>query len=151
MSNNRLQGFTMTELMIVILIVGILAGVAYPGYQNSVSKSRRADTQGALVGFAGAMERYFSQNNTYVGAANGGAPNPPIATVYPSQAPLSSTTKYYNLTVQSEAAGSFTLRATPIGPQAGNGYLELLHTGVQRWDENDDGDTADAGENDWEG
>ena len=55
------KGFTLIELMIAVAIVGILAGIAYPSYQDSVRKSRRADAQGALLGFANAMERYFTQ------------------------------------------------------------------------------------------
>ena len=66
------KGFTLIELMIAVAIVGILAGIAYPSYQDSVRKSRRADAKGALLGFANAMERYFTENNSYLGAGAGG-------------------------------------------------------------------------------
>ena len=62
---NRQQAFTLIELMIAVAIVGVLAAVAYPTYQNSVQKSRRADAQAALVELAGFMEQKFTEYNTY--------------------------------------------------------------------------------------
>ncbi|MCP4091353.1 MAG: prepilin-type N-terminal cleavage/methylation domain-containing protein, partial [Gammaproteobacteria bacterium] len=52
------RGFTLIELMIVVAIVGILAAIAYPSYQEQVRKSRRADANGALLGLANAMQRH---------------------------------------------------------------------------------------------
>ena len=43
------RGFTLVELMIVIVIVAILLAVALPSYQNSVQKGRRADAKSALL------------------------------------------------------------------------------------------------------
>ena len=42
------KGFTLIELMIVVAIVGIVAAIAYPSYQEQVAKSRRGDCSGAL-------------------------------------------------------------------------------------------------------
>ena len=53
-------GFTLIELMVTVAIVGILAGIAYPSYQDSVRKSRRSDVEGVLLGLANAMERNFT-------------------------------------------------------------------------------------------
>ncbi len=71
-------GFTLIELMIVVAIIGILAAIAYPSYQEQVQKSRRADCQGALTGLASAMERFFTVNTTYAGAAVGAGGISPI-------------------------------------------------------------------------
>lgn len=59
------QGFTLIELMIVVVIVAILAAVAIPSYQDSVQKTRRADAKEALTRVAAAQERYFFTNNSY--------------------------------------------------------------------------------------
>lgn len=141
------RGFTLMELMIVVAIVAIIAAIGYPSYQSSVRKAHRADGKGALEGFAQAMERHFTANNTYLGAATGGGDTGAPA-IYPTEAPLDGGTKYYNLTIQAATATSFTVRATPKNSQAGDGLLELDNTGARRWDANNNGSFG-AGENTW--
>ncbi|OZG71478.1 pilus assembly protein PilE [Hahella sp. CCB-MM4] len=139
-SVNNSRGFSLIELMIVMAIVGILAAIAYPSYQESTAKSRRADGQSALVGLAAAMERYYTENNfTYVGAADGGAGNPPIADLYPSEAPLDGSVKYYDLEITTETASTFSLTATPKNAMAGDrcGDLTLNSAGTRGADEDD--------------
>jgi type IV pilus assembly protein PilE len=59
------RGFTLIELLITIAIIGILASIAYPSYQGSVLKTRRAEGKSALMQLMIAQERYYSQHNTY--------------------------------------------------------------------------------------
>ncbi|GHD48516.1 type IV pilin protein [Marinobacter persicus] len=144
---NRESGFTLIELMIVVAIIGIIAAIAYPSYTNHVEKTRRSDAQGALMGLASAMERHYATNNSYLGAASGGGDTGSPA-IYPDEAPVDGNTKYYDLTIESASAGSYTLRAVPKGAQAGDGMLELDSTGARRWDA--DGDSSfDSDENTW--
>src|SRR3954469_13542635 len=58
-------GFTLIELMITVAIIGILAAVAYPAYNSSVRKARRADAKTALLDLAQREERFMSTANTY--------------------------------------------------------------------------------------
>jgi len=120
-------GFTLVELMIVVAIVGILAAIAYPSYQEQVRKSRRADCEGALTGLAGAMERYFTVNNSYVGATVG------TGGIYADKCPIDGNTAYYNLSIPSSTltANGYTLNAAPTGAQTGDkcGTLTLTSTG----------------------
>jgi type IV pilus assembly protein PilE len=145
-------GFTLIELMIAVAVVGILASIAYPSYTDHVRKARRADAQGALMGLSNAMERFFTQNSTYLGAA--GTQAVPIATgapwIFSTQSPIDGGTPYYNLTIQAADATTYTLRATPINAQAGNGLLELDSTGARRWDRDNDTNPNEAGEGCWE-
>ena len=124
------KGFTLVELMIVVAIIGILAAIAYPSYQENVRSSRRADAQTALVGFAGALERYYAANNTYVGAVDGS--KKPLSSVFPSEAPLDGNTKFYDLTADVTAT-TYTVYATPKGGQAGDkcGKLSYTSAGVK--------------------
>ncbi len=127
---NKQKAFTLIELMITVAIVGILAGIAYPSYQDSVMKSRRADVKGVLLSLANAMERHFTETNSYEGAAvaaaNTGSPG--IYTI-PDE-----TATYYTVTIiNPTTANSYTLSAAPIGAQINDicDTLTLTHTGVK--------------------
>ncbi|NOY62955.1 MAG: type IV pilin protein [Gammaproteobacteria bacterium] len=144
----RLQGFTLIELLVVLVIMAILLSIAVPGYQTYVDRTRRADAQAALVLLSGAMERFYTENNSYLGAANGGG-NTGAPGIFNTTVPLDGGTANYNLTINAATATTFTLRATPVGVQDGDGLLEYTNAGVRRWDKNDDGDTGDAGEDNW--
>ncbi len=61
----KVAGFSLIELMIVIVIIGTLAAVALPSYKNSMMKTRRGDAKEALTNAAAAMERYFFTHNQY--------------------------------------------------------------------------------------
>lgn len=129
------NGFTLIELLIAIAIVGILSAIVYPSYQDSMKKSRRADAQAALQGLAQAMERYYTTNGTYAGAATGAA-DTGAPTIYSAKSPIDGTTTYYNLKIASANASSYVIGAEPTGVQAGDGVLLLKSTGIRAWDAN---------------
>jgi len=61
----RSAGFTLIEVVIVIVIVGILMAVALPGYQDSMRKGRRADAKAGLMDAANREERFMLDRSTY--------------------------------------------------------------------------------------
>ncbi len=58
-------GFTLIELMIVIMIISILVSIAYPSYLNQMRSSRRAEGQTLLLEAQSKQERFFTENNSY--------------------------------------------------------------------------------------
>ena len=60
------RAFTLIELMIVVVIVSILALLSYPNYQGFIMKSRRVDAEAALLGLENAMERQYTESNSYL-------------------------------------------------------------------------------------
>jgi type IV pilus assembly protein PilE len=142
------KGFTLIELMITVAIVGILASIAVPSYQKSVMKSRREDAKGALVSFANAMERHFTETGSYCDAADTGANSCGDAgtndtgspKIYPQQSPVDGGVKYYDLTIDVVTDNSYILQATPINAQVNDEChtLTLSHTGKRNIDPADD-------------
>jgi type IV pilus assembly protein PilE len=63
------RGVTLIELMVVVLILGIIAGVAIPSYRGYMVRSQRTDATSALLRIATAQEKFYLQNNTYAGNA----------------------------------------------------------------------------------
>jgi type IV pilus assembly protein PilE len=110
------RGFTLIEIMIVVALVAIIAAIAYPTYQNSVLKSRRADAKSVLLQAANWLERFYTVNNRYDQNLAGIAVT--AATQFPSsgltQAPVEGATKYYNITLTGVTQNSFALSAVPI-------------------------------------
>jgi len=153
-NKNRQRGFTLIELMIVVAIIGIIAAIAIPSYTRYVENARATDAQGALTSFASAMERYYTQNGSYLGADGGTAAISASLTdpaIFPSQAPLDGNAKFYNLQIFNLTLNSYELRAMPIAgtAQANHGFIQLLSTGQRGWDSDNSGSITTA-ENTWE-
>ena len=114
-------GFTLIEVMVVLVVVMLLSAAALPAFQGQLARGRRADGQQALQALALRMERYYGERGTYVGAAldAGG--------VYPAV----SSGGYYALSIVSPSAEGYSLTATPQGAQTtdGCGSLSYNHLG----------------------
>ncbi|WP_444920982.1 type IV pilin protein [Microbulbifer sp. CnH-101-G] len=104
-SNNR--GFTLIELMIVVAIVGIIAGIAYPSYMESVRKSNRAEAKVFLNDTAQRLQRCFTAYSAY------NDDNCSVAGDISGGNSLDTENGYYSITGVLTAT-TFTLSAKPV-------------------------------------
>lgn len=149
MKYNASQGFSLIELMIVVVIIGIISTVAYPSYQGFIQSSVRSSAQADLIALAAAMERHKIANYTYEGAAASGADTgaPDVYATY-SPSDGSYAERKYNLLIDTVAANgnSYILHAEAVSgtPAADNGDLYLYSDGRKAWDQDDNGAIASS-------
>ena len=124
MNNQHNKGMTLIEVMIVVVIVGIIASIAYPSYQNSVIRANRSAATGCLLELSQFMERLYTQNMTY-------APDPAVA--LPALTCRNDLTERYTFVFSSRAARAYTLAAQPTAIQKDSecGVLTLDQTGAK--------------------
>lgn len=60
-----MQGVTLMELLIVVVIISILTAIAYPSYQQFIAKAKRNEAKACLLQIATLQERFYLSNNTY--------------------------------------------------------------------------------------
>jgi type IV pilus assembly protein PilE len=112
--NVKQSGFTLIEAVIVMAILGILAMIAWPMYEEQSQKSRRTDGVAALITAANEMEKCYSDNATYTGCDVDGT----------------SSQGHYEITSVINA-DDYTLTATPVVADPSCGALTLNHLGVK--------------------
>lgn len=124
-------GVTLIELLVTVLVIGILAAIAYPSYRDQVARGNRAEAQGILLENAQLLERNYTIANRYDtlnADGTGGAP-----TII-AQSPKTGTAKYTIAAAYGTApAQTYTLTATRTGSMASDacGNLTLDNTGVK--------------------
>jgi prepilin-type N-terminal cleavage/methylation domain len=145
MSDSRERGFSLIELLIVVLVIGLLAAIATTSYRRELRSGQRRAAETALLGLAQALERFRLQHASYAGAADpDGRPRLGV-----DRSPPSGPTAY-DLRVVSASTVGYRLRALPAadGPNADDGFLQLDSNGRRACDRNGNG-VIDADENGW--
>lgn len=101
-------GFTLAELMIVVAIIGILGGIAYPAYEDYLFKGRISEGTAILAAKRSQIEQYFQDRRTYVDA--------------PGCADDSASSENFDFSCTTESADAFTLEATGKGSMSEFSY-----------------------------
>lgn len=98
----KASGMTLIEIMIVIVIIGIIAAIAYPNFVDYVREARRADAMGQLLTLQMAEEEYRLKNTTYADIATLG---------------VGASSDFYTFSASNLGAETYTLTATATGSQ----------------------------------
>jgi type IV pilus assembly protein PilE len=115
------KGFTLIELMIVLVVVAILAAVAYPTYRESVKKGNRRAAQAEMMEIVNREHQFFIANRTYADtAALGYTLSPEVIGNYT-----------HAVTLDAGPPPGFTVTFTAIGAQVSDGNLTVNSLGVK--------------------
>ena len=124
----KVNGFTLLELMITVAIVAILAAIALPNYTEHINKARRSEAQSALVELAARLHDFYVSQSppSYIGASLGDDG------IFPDEAPLNGSDKFYDLVISSQTANSFNIRSNPKGVMQGDFVFTLNSQGAKQ-------------------
>lgn len=146
-ARKKQHGFTLIELMVTVVILGILVGIAYPSYTKYMVQTRRSDAQIALTQAANQQERFFTECNYYATTLTGtracGASSAAGVLGISALSPDS----HYAITLVAPTASSgscpitscYFLEANPngagvTGRQTNDGRFRINSRGVKTWD-----------------
>ncbi len=118
------RGFTLIELLVAMVVVAILAAVAYPAYTSQIVKSNRAAAQTYLLDLAQREQQYLADSRSYAGTV----------ALLNLPTPAAVAAKYtITIDVQDGPPPAFTITATPVvgTNQQADGPLTIDNTGLK--------------------
>ncbi len=140
MQARNYRGVTLIELLITVAVLGILAAIAVPSYQNYLNQARRADAKAVLMEAAQILERTYTTNNCYNWDGDSCDANAATATgllgaLQRSPKNSAAGAQFYDISLSAIARSTFTLQAAPTAgnAMAGDtcGTFTITNAGVQ--------------------
>jgi type IV pilus assembly protein PilE len=116
----RNNGFSLIELLVVVMIVGILSAVAIPSYTNYVTRGKVAEATSTLSALRVTMEQYYQDNRSYLNAA---ATCGPTTATWPPTAPA---VKYFTYSCRNNDANSYVITATGVAAVGMAGFVYTI-------------------------
>lgn len=120
------RGFTLVELMMVVVLIGVVGGLAYPAYVGQVVKARRGDAHALMLAAAVKQEQFYAQRGSYTAD---------MRDLGYAADPATSENGFYQIdAILSGGGQGYTLTATRVGVQTNDsrcGDLTLTHTGIK--------------------
>lgn len=129
------QGFTLIEMLIVVLIIGILASIALPHYQQVLLKARAAEAIGNMDAIRVAAYNYFLDNHAWPPDVNRGETPPELAPLLPDDFTFERDgylLDWDNWTEGGGELGTVGISMVTSDTDLGNAFLQLLGAGVSR-------------------
>lgn len=118
-SHTRHGGFTLIELMITVVVIGILAAIAYPSYTEYVKRGHRSAAQTYMLDLAQREQQYFLDTRSYTNSVTDLVATP------------ASVSNHYTVTItlNDGLPPGYTITAVPTGSQISDGNLTIDNTG----------------------
>lgn len=131
----RQQGFTLVELMIVVVIIGILAAIAVPSYQSYTVRSAREAAKTELLKLASLQEKIYLNSNAYTTKLTTDYNGTKTGGLGLTNGQTQDGRYTIQLVPDGQDAQYFTLTATPVSgsSQEGDGDISISSNGQRLW------------------
>lgn len=116
------RGFTLIELMVALVVVAILATLAYPSYQQYIVRGKRSAAQAQMMDIANRQQQFLLANRAFASKSD------LVAAGYSLPSEVSESYGY-DIVVGGGTPPTFTITFTPSGSQASDGALTLSSDG----------------------
>lgn len=127
LGKNREAGFTIIEVMIVVVIIAVLGAVALPAYNDYILRSRLAEAYANLGDMAVKLEQYYQDNRTY-----NGVPPPCTAGGTVANLPTAANAKYFTVSCTGLSNTGFTVQAVGNAANVAGFTFTIDQTGLKQ-------------------